>query len=226
MNRTQSKGRTRYVPPPVLSCGASLAPDDRFCESCGATDRRVRRRGRSNPRPRLRRPTGTAGPTRAALRGLATVPPPQASTGHPEGRRPPMPTVRGVQIDDDGFCSNCGAHGRTHRSHIDRISNITLGRWGVQDIGERHRAQRGRHVGLGRRHLPPMDRAVLVVCDGVTDRTPQRPGQPGCRRGRDPPHDGGAPPQRAPVRWPGCHRIGHQHVGGRLPRPPRWRCWG
>ena len=133
------------------NCGATVAPDDGFCEECGHT---------------LRHDAVAAAPDA----------PPQPLPGATQVIAPTTPTTApktpcalcGHEVLDDGFCSNCGAKAMSKRDHWTEVPRADLA--GVCDKGISHARNEDAMalaVGGGAEQFSD-GRMVILVCDGVT----------------------------------------------------------
>jgi len=151
------------VPPPPLAavaaakcphCGALLDPGDKFCEACGQA---VTDGATATPAPGL----GDANP-------LDDLSPISAVTARPGDAAQPSAAGRapclqcGGAVDDDGYCSRCGTKAPKPRDHFEEQPVPWVA--GVCDRGIRHyRNEDAMAMAVDG------DRAVLVVCDGVSN---------------------------------------------------------
>lgn len=145
------------------ACGAENADDARFCESCG--------RPVGDPAAAPAPPPPTAGddlgsgPISAPTRINPVAPTPPA--GSPGGRRPCLSC--GGTVMPDGYCEQCGTKQPSERDHFREQPAPWVA--GVCDRGIRHAHNEDAMALLA----SPVagERAVLVVCDGVsnTDRS-------------------------------------------------------
>lgn len=140
-------------------CGAALEPGAKFCEACGQPVDAV---------------TGATAPVALETEGanpLDDVSPISALTARPgtataetapaSGGRPPCAECGGV-VGDDGYCTQCGTKAPSPRDHFEE----TPAPWvaGVCDRGIRHpRNEDAMALAVDG------ERAVLVVCDGVSN---------------------------------------------------------
>ena len=139
-----------------IQCSAQLVVDDVFCESCGAP---------TGIRPPETIAETTTTPTMSTATGAAAVSP---SAGD-ASQTLPNPVVR-ICVDckgliaQDGYCSSCGAKGRSERDHW----NEQPVPWAaaVCDRGIRHHRNEDA-VALAAAEEPGSF-AALVVCDGVS----------------------------------------------------------
>ncbi|MET0999424.1 MAG: PP2C family serine/threonine-protein phosphatase [Marmoricola sp.] len=127
-------------------CSAQVGDGEQYCEACGAE---------------LQTSPDTAGTAPAAS---------ATTTAEAEAAGPP-PEVRchecGGTVAADGYCSECGAKGRTLRDHFTEQPASWVA--GVCDRGVRH-SRNEDAMALDAR-TEPGSRAVLVVCDGVSSST-------------------------------------------------------
>lgn len=148
------------TPPPTQKCprcGALLDPGDAFCEACGQP---------------VGDPAAAAVP--AALdtekNPLDDVSPISAVTVGPGGHTPEtaLPAERspclecGGVVGEDGYCTQCGTKAPSPRDHFEEKPADWVA--GVCDRGIRH-ARNEDAMAL----LADGERAVLVVCDGVSN---------------------------------------------------------
>lgn len=126
---------------PCPSCGASVRPDQRYCENCGA-----------DVHPEI-------GPVaRAGLTTEETV-----KFNRPKASRPPCIECGG-EVDADGYCQTCGAKAPSARDHFEAVPASWLA--GVCDRGLVHNRNED---AMALWAVSEPDRAaVLVVCDGVS----------------------------------------------------------
>lgn len=155
------------------SCGAERAPDASFCEECGHDFT-----------------GGVAAPTvPAAAESQVRQAPARAQTAA-AGEESPLdlgwtgPVNRGPAVEvagpaagscvrcgggsyEDGYCNQCGAKAPDPRDHFTEAPAPWVG--GVCDIGRRHtRNEDAMALHASER---PLQTAVLVVCDGVSNST-------------------------------------------------------
>lgn len=134
------------VPPAVTcpDCGTDY-PDDQalFCEACGS------------PRP-------GAVETAAATPGESEIPTRRVATPAPALRRTCL--ACGGDVDFDGYCTQCGARSVSERDHYREQPSDWVA--GVCDRGIRH--VRNEDALAVASSLDAGERAVLVVCDGVS----------------------------------------------------------
>ena len=121
-------------------CGAEVTSDARFCEACGAD-----------------------------LPGEPTGVPPAVPDADPSTAAAPAPTRAacrecGGTVDDDGYCTTCGAKAPRERDHFTEQPQSWVA--GVCDRGIRH--VRNEDALAVAADAAPGGRAVLVVCDGVS----------------------------------------------------------
>ena len=119
-----------------VECGAAVSADARFCEACGA-DLPGEPAGVALP---AQPSVDTPAPTRAACNEC------------------------GGTVDDDGYCTTCGAKAPRERDHFTEQPQAWVA--GVCDRGIRH-VRNEDAMALDAEPLP-VRRAVLVVCDGVS----------------------------------------------------------
>ena len=122
-------------------CGAGVTGDARFCEACGAD--------------LPGEPVGGA--------------PPAAPDGEFPTAAAPAPARAlclecGGTVDDDGYCTTCGAKAPRERDHFAEQPTAWVA--GVCDRGIRH--VRNEDAMALAADAAPGGRAVLVVCDGVS----------------------------------------------------------
>ncbi len=144
-------------------CGTPAVAGDRFCEGCGEP----------LPRPGVEAGAGQGGsgsgagtdgeagqPSAAEPAQLseATVPVLGRAVARP---RPRSCTECGGEIDDDGYCTQCGAKAPRERDHLE----LAPAGWvaAVSDRGVRHHRNEDAAAALAE-----PGRAALVVCDGVS----------------------------------------------------------
>ncbi|MGO1971513.1 MAG: protein phosphatase 2C domain-containing protein [Propionibacteriaceae bacterium] len=138
---------------PCPGCGAEVAPDEAFCEACGQT---------LTPTVQAQRPDdiGTEMPIElsAPVTEAAT-----AWMAPPEPMRAPCRECGGV-VDDDLYCQTCGTKAPSKRDHFSEAPADWVA--GVSDLGRRH--HRNEDALALAAQGEPGERAVLVVCDGVS----------------------------------------------------------
>lgn len=126
------------------ACGAPVAADDQFCETCGAT----------------LVATTTAEPSIAEPDPLAAPPSTQPL--------PPITVARrcscGGEIDADGWCTVCGLRAVSERDHY--TEQVAPNVAAVCDKGRVHPRNEDASALASTR-----DRIVIVVCDGVSTST-------------------------------------------------------
>jgi serine/threonine protein phosphatase PrpC len=136
-------------------CGALLDPGDRFCEACGKA---VTDGATATPAPA----TGEANPLDdLSPISAVTVKPATADAGPEEGVRPPCLECGGA-VDGDGYCTQCGTKAPKPRDHFEEQPAPWVA--GVCDRGVRHHRNEDAMA-----MAVDGDRAVLVVCDGVSN---------------------------------------------------------
>lgn len=134
--------------PPVIdvprfcpSCGVQVTSHDQYCEGCGL------------PLMPVDQPP---------------VPGPNQATAATQRLRAPVHVSGetcsecGNTVGLDGYCETCGTRARPERDHYEE----SIGGWiaGVCDRGQRHERNEDA-LALG---LDPLNRAIVVVCDGVS----------------------------------------------------------
>ena len=160
------------------ACGAERAPDAAFCEQCGHDF------GSALPTP------AAAGPVATRSGETQTRHAPVRAQTADAGEESPLdlgwtgPVSRGpaTQVDApaaatcaqcgtgsflDGYCDTCGAKQPDPRDHFAEEPTTWVG--GVCDIGRRHSRNEDAMALLG--SVRPLQQAVLVVCDGVSNTT-------------------------------------------------------
>ncbi|NTW42368.1 MAG: hypothetical protein HGA44_21255 [Cellulomonadaceae bacterium] len=140
------------------ACGAAAGPGARFCEACG---------GDLPAGGQVVAPTGGAGSVDGAAAGPGGAvgtgaPVPGHAELSPEGAAPCREC--GGAVDPDGYCTQCGAKAPRPRDHMVEAPQAWVG--GVSDRGVRH--HRNEDAMSTAADVVPGDRAVLVVCDGVS----------------------------------------------------------
>lgn len=134
-------------------CGAEVTPSDSFCEACGGdlvpTEAAPRAAGAEAPIELSRSVRGPGGPAPAAAAPV-------------EQARPC--TECGGTVGADGYCQTCGAKAPRARDHFEQTPSSWVG--GVCDRGRRH--HRNEDAMALDSDPAPGQRAVLVVCDGVS----------------------------------------------------------
>ena len=170
-----SAGVSAFCP----ACGTERAPDAAFCEQCGHDF------GAPVPTP------AAAGPVATRSGETQTRHAPVRAQTADEGEESPLdlgwtgPVSRGAatEVDPapmqarcaqcgtggylDGYCDTCGAKQPDPRDHFIESPAAWVG--GVCDIGRRHSRNEDAMALLG--STRPLQQAVLVVCDGVSNTT-------------------------------------------------------
>lgn len=163
------------------SCGADADADASFCEACGAALGGAPGSGGSAVAP--------AGSDDAVEPALAAATPQTATAGHESpldvGWTGPVPSgglgspgaasaaeaevcrVCGLGRIVDGYCDQCGSPPPDPRDHFTESPSRWVG--GACDIGRRH--TRNEDAMALDALAEPGSRAVLVVCDGVSNTT-------------------------------------------------------
>ena len=128
------------------SCQATVTDSEQFCEACGAE----LSPSAAAPEPSLARESTQQIPAADDLSGTA-------------------PTCRacGGEIVSDGYCGTCGTRAPTLRDHFSEQSGAWVA--AVCDRGIRH--TRNEDAVALAADGEPGSRAVLVVCDGVSNTT-------------------------------------------------------
>lgn len=139
------------------SCGAPLGGGAQFCEACGASVSAVAPAaaagvGGESPlddlspisTPTTREVSGAAAPAVAAPRACAEC---------------------GSPVGDDGYCTVCGSKAPSERDHFEQTPAVWVA--GVCDRGVRHFRNEDAMALFA--EPAPGGRAVLVVCDGVSN---------------------------------------------------------
>jgi serine/threonine protein phosphatase PrpC len=159
-----------------LHCGAAAVAGDAFCEACGGALVGVPAVGADDAAPASAAPAAAAAPGDAGaddpgvdLDGGVTAEQPRTHLVDPGAAPDPMGHEVGVpcvacggEVDDDGFCSQCGRRARTRREHWTETHGDRIG--AVCDKGIVHaRNEDAMATGIGSGGT-----AVAVVCDGVT----------------------------------------------------------
>ena len=160
------------------ACGTERPADAAFCEQCGHDFSAVT----SSP--------AAAGPVSTRSGETQTRRAPVRVQTADEGQESPLdlgwtgPVSRGIatQVDHpaaatcaqcgtggylDGYCDNCGAKQPDPRDHFAESPTAWVG--GVCDIGRRHSRNEDAMALLG--SARPLQHAVLVICDGVSNTT-------------------------------------------------------
>lgn len=122
------------------SCGAGITSDARFCEACGAD--------------LPGEPTGVPAAVADADPATAAVQTPAPAACH----------ECGGTVDEDGYCTTCGAKAPRARDHFTEQPQAWVA--GVCDRGIRH--VRNEDAMALAADAASSARAVLVVCDGVS----------------------------------------------------------
>jgi serine/threonine protein phosphatase PrpC len=136
------------------ACGSSAAADARFCEGCGAE---LPAAVPGDPSPGDAAPGGALPAAAEAAEPVLAVPSPSP------GRTSCLEC--GGAVDADGYCTTCGAKAPRARDHLVEQPQPWVG--AVSDRGVRHhRNEDAMAVAADGR---PGSRAVLVVCDGVSN---------------------------------------------------------
>lgn len=148
-----SPGDPNSPPESCPGCGAEVSPDEAFCEACGQT---------LTPTVQTRRPDDLGAEMPIELSAPVT----EAATAWmppPEPQRAPCAECGGV-VDDDLYCQTCGTKAPSERDHFSESPADWVA--GVSDLGRRH--HRNEDALALAAQGDPGDRAVLVVCDGVS----------------------------------------------------------
>ena len=151
------------APPPAAvcaHCGAALEPGALFCEACGrAVEQAVA--GTTAPVKALdteKNPLDDVSPISALTARPAEV---TTETAPAAGTRAPCLECGGV-VGDDGYCTQCGTKAPSPRDHFEEQPALWVA--GVCDRGIRHsRNEDAMALAVDG------ERAVLVVCDGVSN---------------------------------------------------------
>ncbi len=129
------------VPRFCPGCGMQVAGHDQFCEGCGLPLMPV-----DEP------PAPQASPSTAITQRLPTTG--ESMAAHCEDC--------GGAIGPDGYCETCGTRARPARDHLEDSAAGWLA--GVCDRGVRHERNEDA-LALG---IDPLDRGIIVICDGVS----------------------------------------------------------
>lgn len=155
------------------ACGAERAPDASFCEQCGHdfTDGAAAPVAAASTETQVRQ---TAAPAQTAAAGEES--PLDVGWTGPVNRGPALEVpgsldARCAQCGngsyEDGYCNQCGAKAPDPRDHFTEAPAAWVG--GVCDIGRRH--PRNEDAMALHASARPLQSAVLVVCDGVSNST-------------------------------------------------------
>lgn len=137
------------------SCGESTGTDAAFCEACGAVLRAAPAPTAYQPSPDASPVTSVTVPVTAAAGAPAAAPTTPAAAC----------TECGGLVDADLYCTVCGAKAPSPRDHFE----LSPASWvaGVCDRGIRHLRNEDAMALMA--DAEPGGRAVLVVCDGVSN---------------------------------------------------------
>jgi serine/threonine protein phosphatase PrpC len=138
-------------------CGALNEPGSKFCEECGKSI--------SEPGLDTTSPSGSVGSTSelddVSPISAVTVQPGVAPRTPDEALRAPCLQCGG-EVDDDGYCTQCGTKAPSPRDHFEERPAPWVA--GICDRGIRHtRNEDAMALAVDG------ERAVLVVCDGVSN---------------------------------------------------------
>ena len=194
-------------------CGALNEPGSKFCEECGKPI--------SEPGLDTASPSGSVGSTSE----LDDVSPISAVTVKPsetDAARPPARARRACsaaeQVDDDGYCTQCGTKAPSPRDHFEERPAPWVA--GVCDRGIRHtRNEDAMALAVDG------ERVVLVVCDGVSNTVDSHIGSMAAARAvldvlRPPLPRGLGVPESRTRRSPRCSPTPRRP--GSAPSWPRW----
>ncbi|CCH77558.1 putative magnesium or manganese-dependent protein phosphatase [Nostocoides japonicum T1-X7] len=174
---------TVYTPQPPAgassatcpSCGESLPEGARFCEVCGTAVPATPTTGPADGAPRPASPTPAAVvPSDGGTRETPPVDdasPISTPTARPHGvDGTPVAAPRacaecGAPVGDDGYCTVCGTKAPSERDHFEEAPAAWVA--GVCDRGVTH--LRNEDAMALYADPEPGGRAVLVVCDGVSN---------------------------------------------------------
>lgn len=139
------------------SCGATLAAGAQFCEACGASVAAATDADAAEPGPESQADDLSPISTPTARNTSASAPPKVAG--------PRACAACGSPVDDDGYCTVCGAKAASERDHFEHAPAPWVA--GVCDRGIKHH----RNEDAMALYAEPAQggRAVLVVCDGVSN---------------------------------------------------------
>lgn len=135
-------------------CGAEVSPHDSFCENCG---------GDLEPTETAPGREGTEAPIELSRSIRAGGAAGSAPSAPPTAAAPPCTECGGV-VGEDRYCQTCGAKAPSPRDHFEQSPAPWVG--GVCDRGRRH--HRNEDAMALDADPTPGQRAVLVVCDGVS----------------------------------------------------------
>jgi len=138
-----------------LHCGVLNDPASKFCEACGKPVSDGADTATPNPLDK-RNPLDDVSPISAV-----TVRPGQAADDPAAGPRAPCLQCGG-EVDDDGYCTQCGTKAPSPRDHFEERPAPWVA--GICDRGIRH-SRNEDALALA----VEGERAVLVVCDGVSN---------------------------------------------------------
>ncbi len=155
------------------ACGAERAADASFCEQCGhdftggaaapAPGSSAESQVRQAPAPAQTAAAGEESPLDVGWTGPVNRGPAVEVPGPPDARCAQC----GNGTYEDGYCNQCGAKAPDPRDHFTEAPAAWVG--GVCDIGRRHPCNEDAmalHASAR-----PLQSAVLVVCDGVSNST-------------------------------------------------------
>jgi serine/threonine protein phosphatase PrpC len=149
------------TPPPTQKCphcGALLDPGDAFCEACGQPVGDPAAAAVPAALDTEKNPLDDVSPISAVTVGPGGR---TAETAPPAASRAPCLECGGV-VGEDGYCTQCGTKAPSPRDHFEEKPADWVA--GVCDRGIRH-ARNEDAMAL----LADGERAVLVVCDGVSN---------------------------------------------------------
>jgi serine/threonine protein phosphatase PrpC len=137
--------------PACAACGATVAPADQFCESCGA--------------PLASAPSAAAAPAVEEVRTHRIEPPgPDAPAGGPASSPQAPCAACGGEVDEHRWCLTCGLRAPSARDHWTEQPAAWVG--AVCDRGIRH--ARNEDAMATAADGAAGSFCALVVCDGVT----------------------------------------------------------
>ena len=148
---------------PCPSCGSHVSAGERFCEGCGADLGTPASAGTpATAGTRAEAGVAAAAPAGEPLEEVPTAATPAAAAG-----AVPACHSCGGAVADDGYCTQCGTAAVKPRDHFTEQPAAWVA--AVCDRGIRH--HRNEDAVALAASSSPGERAVLVVCDGVSSST-------------------------------------------------------